>query len=276
MSHPNPVKVRSTDFWRYVLIGFFTVAPLWVTWLVFDFILGLLARTGAPLLWTMARAVRPISGWLADWLINPSFQYVLAVLFTIGGLYLIGLLTSFVVGRRLIAWFEALVTRLPLVQTIYKVTKSVLQTLQKPPVRGQRVVLINFPSPQLKTIAFVTRELRDKTSGRALVAVYVPTAPNPTSGYIEILPMDDVVQTDWTVEEAMTCVVTGGTNGPSGVHFTNPVAADQDRSADATSSVGEPLAPASGSGTTAAVVRADSAAPIGDPAAVADRTRRSG
>jgi len=197
-----------------------------VTWLVFDFILGLLARTGAPLLWTIARGVRPISGWLADWLIDPTFQYVLAVLFTIGGLYLIGLLTSFVVGRRVIAWFEALVTRLPLVQTIYKVTKSVFQTLQKPPVRGQRVVLINFPSPQLKTIAFVTRELRDKSSGRSLVAVYVPTAPNPTSGYIEILPLDDVVQTDWTVEEAMTFVVTGGTNGPAGVHFTSPPASD--------------------------------------------------
>ncbi len=253
MTEPTPGKSRP-DFWRYVLIGFVTIAPLWVTWLVFDFILGLLARTGAPLLWTIARAVRPFSGWAADWLVNPSFHYVLAVLFTLGGLYLIGWLTSFVVGRRLIAWLEALVVRLPLVQTIYKVTRSVLQSLRTPAPTGQRVVLINFPSSELKTVAFVTRELRDKTSGQPLVAVYVPTAPNPTSGYIEILPLRDVVQTDWTVEEAMTFVVSGGTNGPAGVHFTNPGAAP---SSAAVSSATEPLVASS-------------------PVVAADRARRQG
>jgi uncharacterized membrane protein len=209
-------------FWRYILIGFFTVAPLWVTWLVFEFLLGLLARTGAPLLRTMAGAVRPLSETVADWLLDSMFQQALAVLLTVAGLYGIGLLASFVLGRKLIATLEQLLARLPLVQSIYGATKRFLHGLRAGPASGQRVVLISFPSPEMKAVGFLTRVLRDEASGRELAAVYVPTSPNPTSGYIEIVPLADVVPTDWSVEEAMAFVVTGGTNAPDKVRFANP------------------------------------------------------
>ena len=209
-----------TSFWRYVLIGVVTVAPLWVTWLVLDFIFRLLSRTGAPLLWGAARGVRPFSEDLAEFLVHPSVQYVLAALATLIGLYFIGVLTSMVVGRRLIAMMERLVARLPLVQTIYGATKRLMQALQKPPTTtGQRVVLISFPSRDMKTIGFVTKVLKDQASGVELAVVYVPTAPNPTSGYIEIVPVADVVVTDWTVEQAMTFVMTGGTTSPETMEF---------------------------------------------------------
>jgi uncharacterized membrane protein len=222
-SPPRPPP-GSPPFWRYILIGFFTVAPLWVTWLVFDFLFSLLARTGAPFLWGAARGVAPFSENLAEWLINPNVQYVLAALATLIGLHVIGLLTSLVVGRRLIAMMERLLARLPLVQTIYGATKRLLQSLQNPPATGQRVVLISFPSADMKTVGFITKVITDTHSGGELAVVYVPTAPNPTSGYIEIVPIDDVVPTDWSVEEAMTFVMTGGTNSPDRVRFRNPPA----------------------------------------------------
>lgn len=224
--YPTPDPDCSTPgtprFWRHILIGFFTVAPLWVTWLVFDFLFSLLAQTGAPFLRGAARGLRPFSGTLADWLINPNVQYVLAALVTLAGLYGVGLLTSVVLGRRLIALMERQFDRLPLVQTIYGATKRFLQSLQKPPVTGQRVVLISFPSPEMKAVGFITKVMTDTDSGRQLAAVYVPTSPNPTSGYIEIVAMEDVVLTDWSVEEAMAFVMTGGTNAPEQVRFTNP------------------------------------------------------
>ncbi len=222
MTETRTTERKHPHFGRYILIGFFTVAPLWVTWLVFDFLLGLLARTGSPLLRTAARAVQPVSETAAAWLANPAFQYALAAVLTLAGLYAIGLAASFVVGRRLIAYFEALVLRLPLVQTVYNATKRFLQTLRQPPVQGQRVVLISFPSPEMKTVGFITRVFRDRDTGRELAAVYVPTSPNPTSGYIEVLPLDDVVMIDWSVEEAMTFVMTGGTSSPDSVRFANP------------------------------------------------------
>jgi uncharacterized membrane protein len=73
----------------------------------------------------------------------------------------------------------------------------------------------------MKAVGFITKIMHDEDSGRKLAVVYVPTSPNPTSGYIEILPMEDVILTDWTTEEAMTFVVTGGTNAPESLRFTN-------------------------------------------------------
>jgi len=213
---------RKPHIFRYLLIGFLTVAPLWVTWLVFDFLFGLLASAGAPFIKGLARLLRPLSDTLAAWLLNADVQYALAALFTLVLLYLIGLFASFVLGRKLIATIEYWVGRLPLVQTIYGATKRFLQTVSKPPVQGQRVVLISFPSPDMKAVGLITKVMKDADSGQELAVVYVPTSPNPTSGYIEILPLADVVMTDWTMEEAMSFVMTGGTNAPDSVRFSNP------------------------------------------------------
>ncbi|MFN3750306.1 MAG: DUF502 domain-containing protein [Thiobacillus sp.] len=216
---PTP---RNPHLLRYLLIGFFTVAPLWVTWLVFNFVFGLLASTGEPFLRGLAALLRPLSDSLAHWLLDSGVQAGLAALFTLALLYAVGVLASFVVGKKLIGVAEALVTRVPGVQTVYRATQRFLQTVSKPPVQGQRVVLISFPSPEMKAVGLITKVMRDAASGEELAVVYVPTSPNPTSGYIEILPLADVVMTDWTMEEAMSFVMTGGTNAPDTVRFDNP------------------------------------------------------
>lgn len=221
MPDASPTR-RNPHLLRYLLIGFFTVAPLWVTWLVFDFLSGLLSSTGTPFLKALARLLRPLSDTLAGWLLNSDVQYALAALFTLALLYLIGFLASFVLGRKIIATFECWVGRLPLVQTIYGATKRFLQTVSKPPVQGQRVVLISFPSPEMKAVGLITKVMKDADSGQELAVVYVPTSSNPTSGHIEILPLADVVMTNWTMEEAMSFVMTGGTNAPDSVRFNNP------------------------------------------------------
>lgn len=226
-------RQRRAHFARYLLIGFFTVAPLWVTWLVFDFVLGLLANAGTPLLRAAARLVAPVSPTLAIWLLDSAFQKVVAVLLTLALIYGIGLLASLVLGRKLIGVMERIVERLPLVQTIYNGTKRFLHTLRKPPMAGQRVVLISFPTPEMKTIGFVTKVMRDAHTGMELAAVYVPTSPNPTSGYIEIVPLAQVTQTDWSIEEAMSFVMTGGANAPETVHYSTSAGTRADSVADA-------------------------------------------
>lgn len=218
---PENATGRGAHIARYVLIGFFTVAPLWVTWLVFDFLLGILADVGTPPLRATAGLVRPFSETLSGWLLDSAFQKLIAILLTLGGLYAIGMLASLVLGRKMLRWMEAMLTRLPLVQTVYGGTKRFLASMRKPPVSGQRVVLISFPTPEMKALGFVTKVMRDETTGRELAAVYVPTSPNPTSGYIEIVPLEDVVQTDWTMEEAMSFVMTGGANAPDSVRYSS-------------------------------------------------------
>jgi uncharacterized membrane protein len=218
-------QARTPHVWRYTLIGVLTLAPVWVTWLVFDFILGLLYRFGLPWVTALARMVRPLSGSVSDLLLHPASRFALAVIITLAILYGVGLAATRVVGKRLIERLEAILARLPLAHAIYSATKRFISVVREKPPGLQRVVLINFPSSEMKAIGFVTRIMTDQTTGREVAAVYVPTSPNPTSGYIEIVPIEDVVNTEWTVEEAMRFVMTGGTNAPSGIRFTAPDAA---------------------------------------------------
>ena len=81
------------------------------------------------------------------------------------------------------------------------------------------MVLIDFPSPEMKTVGFVTRTLVDDDTGRELAAVYVPTTPNPTSGYLEIVPLDKVTSTNWTMDEAMTFIISGGAVAPKSMNY---------------------------------------------------------
>jgi len=204
---------------RYLITGALTIIPIWVTWLVFDFVLTRLSNVGRPSVVALSKALQDDLPTLARWLLEPWFQSTLAVILTVLALYLLGLAATLVVGKRLIALFESIMERLQLVQTIYGATKKLLSALQTKPEGVQRVVLIDFPSSKMKAIGFVTRLMHDEISGEALAAVYVPTTPNPTSGYMEIVPMKHITSTDWSMDEAMTFILTGGTVAPEHIHY---------------------------------------------------------
>ena len=138
-------------------------------------------------------------------------------------LYLLGWLATRVIGKRAISVFDALINRIPLVTTIYSSVKKLISAVQQKPYKVQRVVLIAFPTPEMKTVGFVTRILKDKHSGEDLAAVYVPTTPNPTSGYLEIVPLNQVISTDWNIDEAMTFVISGGAVAPEDIHYSKGV-----------------------------------------------------
>ncbi|KAG1532051.1 hypothetical protein G6F50_016372 [Rhizopus delemar] len=92
--------------------------------------------------------------------------------------------------------------------------------LQTEPGRTQRVVLIDFPHRDMKSVGLVTRVIKEHGTDRELAAVYVPTTPNPTSGYLEIVPVELLTPTDWTVDQAMSFIISGGAVAPSSVPFT--------------------------------------------------------
>ncbi len=210
---------RASSIRRYLLAGLFTVIPIWITWLVIKFLLGLLKGAGGPIVILISDAVRPYVPALADWLSNPYFQSIIAAVIIFLALYLLGWVTTRVVGKRLLRLFDSIMDRIPLVSTIYGSVKQLLTSLEHKPEGVQRVVLIDFPSPEMKAVGFVTRTLVDEDTGEELAAVYVPTTPNPTSGYLEIVPLDRVTSTNWTVEEAMTFIVSGGAVAPETMNY---------------------------------------------------------
>lgn len=199
---------------RYLITGLLTVIPLWVTWVVFKFVLSLLAGIGAPLVAALLGSFSQRSSQAEAALNNGAALFVLALLLTLLVLYAIGWLANRVIGQRLIDGFDALLARIPLVQTIYGGTKKLMAVLQQKPSGVQRVVLIDFPRQGMKVVGFVTRVMIEEGTGREMAAVYIPTTPNPTGGYLEVVPVDELTPTDWTMDQAMAFIISGGAVAP--------------------------------------------------------------
>ena len=222
LSSPAPGPAPSPRrFQRLFLTGLLTLLPIWLTWVVVKFVFVLLSDTSRPLIGPLLHnlaAGNPALRWLDDlWV-----QTAIALLATLGVILLSGLMARRVVGQRLLRWLEALIGRIPLASTIYGSARKLLDILQTQPDGTQRVVLIDFPHTEMKSVGFVTRILREQGTGRELAAVYVPTTPNPTSGYLEVVPVEKLTPTDWTVDQAMSFIISGGAVSPDTIPFSTP------------------------------------------------------
>ncbi len=204
---------------RYLLTGVLTVIPLWVTWLVFKFVFVQFSSLGKPWVHALSTALQQAAPSFSSWLLEPWFQSILAILLTLLLLYLLGWAASKVIGRRVLGLFDRIMHRIPVVQTVYGAVRKLIGVLQSKPDNIQRVVLIAFPNPDMRTVGFVTKVMQDETSGKQLAAVYVPTTPNPTSGYMEIVPLEDLISTDWSMDEAMTFILSAGAIAPDRITF---------------------------------------------------------
>jgi uncharacterized membrane protein len=210
----QPKKGFNFNIQSYLLAGLLTIAPLVVVWLVFSFFLGLLSRAGRPLAAPLADFIEARVPGAARILENPDVQFFIAVVVAVLVLYLIGAVASRVLGARLIVMFERLVARVPIVDTIYSAARKLIDVLRKKPEGAQRVVLIDFPHKGQKTLGFVMRTFADSRTGEMLATVYVPTAINPTTGFLQILPAASLLPTDIPADQAMAMLLSGGAVAP--------------------------------------------------------------
>jgi uncharacterized membrane protein len=201
---------------RNILAGIITVGPLFVTWLVFSYVLSKLVRAGLPLVQLLA----PI--FPAEWLNEPVLKSTLAVVLTLILLYVLGRVTSLVIGKQVFGLFEALLERLPIVAKVYGSVRQLLDSMFAKKDSNQRVVLVDLLVPGQKSIGFLTRTLVDSTTGQEVAAVLLPCAINPTSAFLQLLPVDRVTMTDLTMEQAMSMLMTGGAVAPERLVFTQP------------------------------------------------------
>ncbi len=204
---------------KYFLTGLLTLLPIWLVWVVFKFVFGLLSDISRPVVGLVTARMAERDPAMLSWLGSAWVQTAIALLATVLFVIVVGALARRVVGQKLLAWFEALIARIPLAKTIYGSVRQLLDLLQTKPDGTQRVVLIDFPHKEMKSVGFVTRILHDELTGQELAAVYVPTTPNPTSGYLEVVPVTLLTPTDWTVDQAMSFVISGGAVSPDRIPF---------------------------------------------------------
>jgi uncharacterized membrane protein len=191
---------------NYLLTGLLVLGPtvvsLWVTWKVFNALDNML---GQYLRFQRFGAHR-IPG--------------LGLLAMLGLLALVGWLASLVGGRGLLPLWDRLLTRIPGLSLVYSSTKNLGEAFltQRQSV-FKKVVLVPYPHPGIYAVAFVTappgRGIPEKL-GPDVECVFVPSTPNPTTGFFQIVPRRNVVYLDWTVEEGIRTVVSGGVAQPGG------------------------------------------------------------
>lgn len=193
----------TTHLRRYLIAGLLIWVPLGVTLLVVKLLVDFMDQT----LLLLPPALRPEA--LVGFRI-PGLGVALTILIVL----LTGMIAANLVGRRLVAVWEAALQRIPLVRSIYAGVKQVVETLF---VSGgesfRKVLLVEYPRRGLWTLAFQTgagiSEARDKT-GEEMVNVFIPTTPNPTSGIFLVVPRREVVELSMSVDEGLKLIISGG------------------------------------------------------------------
>ena len=133
-------------------------------------------------------------------------------------LYATGIIASNVIGRRLFNLLETVTGRIPLIKTAYQVGKQLAGTLSLPEKNiFKKPVLIDYFKPGAWVIGFVTGEILDSRTGKKLLKIFIPTVPNPTSGFMVIVGEELVQETSWSVEEAVKMVISLGIIGPESI-----------------------------------------------------------
>jgi len=194
---------------KYLIAGLLVWLPLAATVVVIKLLIDLLDKT--ILLFPPEWQPETLFGFSI-----PGFGIIVGVLILI----LTGVFAANLFGRKLVDFWEAILGRIPLVRTIYTTVKQVLETLFTSNSESfRRVVLIEYPRKGIWSLGFQTNEAlaaAKEASGKDLISIFIPTTPNPTSGFIVMLPAEDVTQLDITVEDGFKFIISMGVIVPEG------------------------------------------------------------
>lgn len=202
------------------------ILPLGVTIIVINFLLD---RIGTP--------ASNFFFWYLDpvWRDMPAVQFGLEVLSILVVLLLITLLgygSKLFIGRLCLHSFERLLDRVPFINTVYRTAKQIVDTFShQQKAVFQEVVLIEYPRKDCYVIGFLTSEAKGEpqaVTGEAIVNIFVPTTPNPTSGFLLMLPKTDITPLNMSIADGMKLIISGGAvvpnNGAVAVTIENPKA----------------------------------------------------
>jgi uncharacterized membrane protein len=223
MTYDNDLKVRPSAvpakaapgmmsrIRNYFLTGLIVAGPVAVTlWLIWWFV---------TVVDNLVRPFIPVAYRPETYL--PVNIPGLGLIFAFLALTLLGFLTANLIGRKLVDFGDSLLNRMPIVRPIYRTTKQIFQTLfSKSESSFRRVALVEFPSPGMWSLVFLTQsphaEISDHLPATDYVSAFMPCTPNPTTGFFFYVPKRDVIDLDITVEQAMTVIMSAGIVQPGG------------------------------------------------------------
>jgi len=200
-------------FRGYFVTGLLVVVPLYISY----YVLSIIVRSMDSVLTLLPVSLRPDT-------YLPFHVPGLGIIFTVLTISIIGLLATNFLGKSVLTLAEKGMSKVPVVRMIYNATKQFMETFFSQEHQGfKKVVLIEFPRKGLWAMGFMTSrvhgEIKHRTSSEPSVCVFVPTTPNPTSGYFAVIPEKDIIYLDMKVEDAFKVIMTGGMVIPNNDEF---------------------------------------------------------
>lgn len=200
--------MKVSELRRYFISGLLVWLPVIITVMVIKFLVDILSKS----LLLLPAPMQP------DYLLGfhvPGIGVVLTLLV----IFFTGLFAANFVGRKLVALGDQLMSRIPLVRTIYTSVKQVTETMFKPGGQSfRKVLLVEFPCQGVYSIAFQTGEVNkdiEAVHGESMVSYFIPTTPNPTSGFLMMAPKSRVRELDMSVDQALKLVISLGVVQPN-------------------------------------------------------------
>lgn len=182
----------------HLAAGLLLTIPLVVTYAVLVFVWDAIQALLDPM---VGRIPGPISGLSMDL----AAVFVLATL-----IYLVGVLGRTLVGGRIVRLWDVTLNRIPIVRPIYRIARQSTQVFAGTAnLQSSKVVLLEYPRSGILSLGLVTSHYID-ANDQTLLTIYIPTIPNPTSGFLAIVKQDQVIETDLTFEDAMKIVISAG------------------------------------------------------------------
>jgi uncharacterized membrane protein len=194
---------------RYFIAGLIIWVPLVITLWVLNLLVSTMDQTLRLL---------PLEFHTESWL--GAHVPGMGVVLTLVIVFVTGLFAANIIGQRLVTFWEGVLARIPVVNSIYNGVKQVSDTLFSPTGQAfRKALLVQWPREGMWTIAFLTGtpggDVVNHLKGE-FVSIYVPTTPNPTGGYFVMVPRSDVVELDMTVDEALKYIISMGVVAPNG------------------------------------------------------------
>lgn len=196
------MAMKSTKY--YIFTGLLSILPITATYWIIVNLFQFFSRPGAAI-------VEFIFTDKVPQYIPQITGFILTILF----IYFIGLFVSNVLGKRIYAWLEDILSRIPVVNSVYRTIKQITTSLSGPDRQAfKKVVFIEYPRRGIWTLTMVTGESTNAT-GDKFYHIFVPTTPNPTSGYMLYVPQKDAYETNMTIEEGLKIIISGGMLAPN-------------------------------------------------------------
>ena len=201
-------------FRRYFLTGLLILVPISITIWIIRFLLGFLGKV-------LNLAILPTSldlnipGGLKSLIlfIFRAGNFAIGLTLALAGILFVGMMARNFLGRRLISFGENLIDRIPLVRTIYSAIKQLMEGMFRGTKDFSRVVLVEYPRKGIYSLAFVTggamAEFKKK-AGENLISIFIPSTPNPTTGFYLVIPEEDLIPLDLTPEDAFRVLISAG------------------------------------------------------------------